>query len=97
MYSTLLKLIFHTLLRNELRSVKFNNLFATRRYSAKITIKKKFKDHTKDVTIIKLFELFNQFHKKCAKSTFYFCIRTQCNETKLITERERFHCVYRNF
>ena len=47
--------------------------------------------------IKELLKLFNQFHKKFAKLTFYYYAKARYNETKLITERERFRCVCRNF
>ena len=56
MLSTLSKLIFYIFSRNKLRLIKFSNLFATR-YRNVERIRKKMKNHLKDMIIKKLFEL----------------------------------------
>ena len=42
-------------------------------------------------------ELFNRFYKEFAKSTFYRCIKVECNEIKSITKREQLYCVCQSF
>ena len=49
------------------------------------------------MTMKELFELLNWFYKNKTKSTFYYCIKSSCNETELIIKRERLYCVYWNF
>ena len=91
------KINFHTFSRNELRSIEFSNSFATRRRSAEITKKKKFENYIEDVTIKKLFKLFNWFYEKFIKSTFYYCTEAWYNKIKLIIKCKRFCCVCRDF
>ena len=59
MFLTLSKSVSSTFFRNKSRSVKHNNLFATRRRNTKIIKKKKFKNYLKNVTIKKFLEFFD--------------------------------------
>ena len=74
--STLSKLTFHIFSQNELKSVEFNSLFATRRRSAEIIKKKESENHTEDVKIKELFKLSDRFYEEFAELTFYRCIKT---------------------
>ena len=63
----------------------------------KLQKRKKLENHSKDVTMKELFELFNQFYKKFIKSTSCHRSKARFNEAKSITKRERFRCLCRDF
>ena len=66
----LLKLTFHISFRNKLRLIEFSSLFAIRRRNAEIIKKRNFKNHTENVKIKELFELFNRFMKNSQNRRF---------------------------
>ena len=72
---TFSKSIFFTFSRNKLKSIKYNNSFATRRRSAEEIKKKKFEDYLKDVIMKEFLKFFDQFNKEFAK--LLFCCRTK--------------------
>ena len=70
-FLTFSKLISFIFFRNKSRSIKYNNSFATRRRSAEIIKKKKFKDYSENVAMKEFLEFSDQFNKEFVKSSFH--------------------------